>query len=77
MEIDVLTDKPKGPGFVLIRDENIHISEKRLKKNNRNNFRGNVMEISRSVDGFKAIIRIVGIDVSVSISEKTYKENYF
>lgn len=71
--MNVITKSTGGFGFILIKDENIKLSEPNGQPGSKNNYRGTIIEISRSKYGYNAYIDI-GLYITALVSETTFKK---
>lgn len=72
LEIMIQTEKDEGFGFIMIREDQILLSEMKQQSYMRNNFKGTILEISRSKYGM-CIILDIGMRIFASITEKTHE----
>jgi molybdopterin-binding protein len=73
IEIYILTEQSEGEGYIIIRSEDIFISETRSITSARNCFKGTITEIFPSNLGFEVIVDI-GIRISALITYQSLKK---
>lgn len=70
LEIYCLTDLNDGEGFLIISSDDISISNQKEISSNRNNFIGNIIDISKAKIGYEIIVDL-GYKFAVSISKES------
>jgi molybdopterin-binding protein len=73
LEFHILTEEEAGKGFLLLRSEDIILSNSRQKTSARNNFKGRVTDIENLKNGVEVTVDI-GMDISALITRDSFKK---
>jgi molybdopterin-binding protein len=69
----VLTDSAPGPGYIMIRSEDITISDSPVRSSARNSFEGTIVDIAPAGVGIEVIVDIVGVEIAALITAESVK----
>ncbi|MHC4087434.1 MAG: ATP-binding cassette domain-containing protein [Planctomycetota bacterium] len=72
LSFSVLSDSPKGPGFVCVRSEDVMISNKTSPTSARNNFEGTIVDIVPAGVGIEIIVDI-GVEIAALVTSESLK----
>jgi molybdopterin-binding protein len=70
--LSVLTDSAPGPGYIMIRSEDITISDSPLRSSARNSFEGMIVDIIPAGVGVEVIMDI-GVEIAALITAESVK----
>jgi len=73
MAFSVLTDRPAGPGYIMVRSEDVIIGNTASRTSARNNFEGTIVDITSAGVGIEVVVDI-GTKVAALITNESVKK---